>query len=289
LPFVGLKNAAIVACPAVFGLMFVAGAAQGSSDVVSRAALLYQHTDYAASLRVLAGDPAPDASSYLLIGKNYFMSGDYKKAVESFEKAGSGSSEAQLWLGRAWGRRAETGGWLMAAPYAVRARQCFERAIALDPRNREASNDLFSFYLDAPGVLGGGVDKAEAAAKGIASERPPEYEFEEARIAEARKDFVAAEGHLRRAMELAPGEAGRTVDVARFLAKRGRFEESDGLFERARKMAPDKPSIGFAEARADIENHRNPDKVRALLQEYVHADLTPDDPPRQEAEKLLRR
>jgi Flp pilus assembly protein TadD len=274
------------------GLLLLAATAWASPDVVRQASELYQRTDYENSLRVLARDPAPDAASYFLSGKNYFMSGDYKNAVASFEKAlaiSPASSEYQLWLGRAWGRRAETGGWLMAVSNASKARQYFERAVALDPRNHEAKNDLFSFYLDAPGFIGGGLDKAEAAAKSIAAERPAEYEFEEAQIAEHRKDYTSAEAHMRRAMQLAPGEAGRVVDLAHFLARRGRIDESDRLFEQARKMAPGQPRIDYAQASAWIENHRNVDRARTLLQGYLRASLTPDDPPRQDAEKLLRR
>jgi hypothetical protein len=90
-------------------------------------------------------------------------------------------------------------------------------------------------------------------------------------------------------MELAPTEAGRIVVLARYVAKRGLLGESDLLFERARKLAPSQPRVAFAKARLDIENHRNLEQARVLLQEYLRASLTPDDPPRQEAEKLLRR
>jgi Flp pilus assembly protein TadD len=273
-------------------LLLLVTLAWASPEVVRRASDLYQRTDYAGSLHVLAEDPAPDAAGHLLTGKNYFMSGDYKKAVEFFEKAiaiSPANSEYQLWLGRAWGRRAETGGWLTAASHASKARQCFEKAVALDPHNRDARNDLFMFYLNAPGFLGGGIEKAEAAANSIVHERPPEYNFEEAQIAEKKKDYATAETHLRRAMELAPTEPGRVLDLARFLAKRGRLQESDLLFEQARMMFPGQPKVAFAEAAVDIENNRSMKKARALLEEYLHASLTPDDPPRQEAEKLLRR
>jgi Flp pilus assembly protein TadD len=273
-------------------LLLLAISAAASPDVLSRASALYQRTDYAGSLQVLAEDPAPDAAGYLLTGKNYFMSGDYKRAVEFFEKAiaiSPANSEYELWLGRAWGRRAEAGGWLTAASHASKARQCFEKAVALDPNNREAKNDLFTFYLNAPGFLGGGIEKAEAAARSIAQERPPEYNLEEAQIAEKKKNYAAAEAHLRRAMELAPTEPGRVLDLARFLAKRGRLPESDLLFEQARKMFPGQPKVAFVEATVDIENNRSMKKARALLEEYLHATLTPDDPPRQEAERLLRR
>lgn len=266
--------------------------AVASPGIVRQASALYERTEYQDSLHVLAEDPVPDTAGYLLTGKNYFMLGDYKRATEFFEKAlalSPNSSEYELWLGRAWGRRAETSGWLTAGVHASRARQCFERAVALDPHDREAKNDLFDFYLNAPGFLGGGMEKAEAIAKSIANERPAESEFEQAQIADRSKDYGAAEAHLRRAMELAPGDSGRVVDLARYVAKRGRLEESDRLFEEARKLAPSKPTVAFAEARVDIENRRKLPEARGLLQQYLRANLTPDDPPRQEAEKLLRR
>jgi Flp pilus assembly protein TadD len=272
--------------------LLLATTAAASPEALRRADELYQRTEYQQSLRVLAQDPAPDTANYLLSGKNYFMLGDQKKAIEFFEKAlaaAPGSSEYQLWLGRAWGRRAETSGWLTAPMHASKARQYLEKAVALDPQNHEAKNDLFDYYLNAPGILGGGTDKAEALAKSIARERPPEYEFEEAQLADHRKEYAAAEAHLRRAMELAPTQPGRVVDLARYVAKRGRLEESDRLFEQARKLAPNLPGIAFAKARTDIENHRNLEQARKLLEVYVHSSLTPDDPPRQEAEKLLRR
>src|SRR5580658_3566809 len=272
--------------------LFLTVTAGATPDVVGRASALYQRTEYEDSLHVLAQDPAPDAANYLLSGKNYFMLGDYKRAIEFLEKAlaiSPANSEYELWLGRAWGRRAETSGWLTAVMHASKARQCFEKAVAWDPHNREAKNDLFDFYLNAPGFLGGGLEKAAAHAKSIASERPPEYEYEEAQIADRKKDYAAAEAHLHRAMELAPTDAGRILDLARYVAKRGRLTASDALIEQARKLAPNKPSVAFTEARMDIENHRNLERARGLLQGYLHANLTPDDPPREEAEKLLRR
>jgi Flp pilus assembly protein TadD len=274
------------------GLLLLVAAAEASPDVVSRASALYQRTEYENSLHLLAGDPSPDAAGYFLSGKNTFRLGEYQRAVEFFEKAlaiSPTNSEYELWLGRAWGRRAENSNWLSAGGHASKARQHFERAVALDPHNREAKNDLFDYYLNAPGFMGGGVDKAAAIAKSIAFERPAESEFEEAQIADHRKDYAAEEAHLRRAMELAPTEAGRVLDLARFLAKRGRLQESDVLFEQARKLAPTQPRVGFAQAKTDIENHRNLEQARKLLQVYLHASLTPDDPPRQEAERLLRR
>jgi len=275
----------------IFGLALGASLSFGAGDVFEQAEQLYWHTDYHASLRLLASDHNPNAAFYGLTGKDHFMLGEYKKAVESFEKAAAlepGNSDYQLWLGRAYGRRAETGGWLSAGGNAVKARQSFEKAVALDPGNREALNDLFDYYLNAPGLLGGGADKAEAIARRIASERPAESEFEQAQLAEHRKQFDAAEAHLRRAIEFAPREVGRVLDLAHFLAKRGRLEESDAHFTAAERLAPHDPNVAFAEAKTDIENRRKLDRARKLLEQYLAAEITPDDPPKQTAEQLLR-
>jgi Flp pilus assembly protein TadD len=261
------------------------------SGISSEAETLYQHTDYRASLTVLSAEPVPGAATYALMGKNHFMLGDYRQATQFFEKALSlnpQSSEYELWLGRAYGKRAETGGWLRAPANASKARQHFEKAAALDAHNAEALNDLFDYYLNAPGFLGGGLEKAEAAARQIAATRPAEYHFELAQIAERRKQYADAEDHLRRAMELAPGQVGRVLDLARYLARHGRVAESDAVFVQASRLSPNDPRVTFARAKTYIDQRRNLEQAQKLLHQYLKSALTPDDPPKSVAEKLLR-
>lgn len=262
-----------------------------SPEAIERAEPLYQQTEYTASLRILDSDSAPDAATYELIGKNHFMLGNYEKAVQYFEKAVASAptvSDYQLWLGRGYGRRAEAGGLLLAPSRASKARQCLETAIALDPANAEAMNDLFDYYLSAPGVLGGGTEKAEAIAKRIEHQRPAEYHHELSQLADHRKQYADALAHLRKAVEFAPHEPGRVIDLARYLAKLGRMEESDAYFVQAAKRWPGDPALAFAQAKTYVDYHREPDRSRRLLEQYLKSKITPDDPPKETAEKLLR-
>jgi Flp pilus assembly protein TadD len=272
-------------------LLTVSSVLLASGADLKRAEDLYQRTHYAESLQALS-DAAPDANAYELSGKNYYMLGNYKKAIEWFQKAAvlePDSSEIALWMGRTYGRRAETGNRLAAPANATKARQYFEKAVALDPRNREALNDLFDYYLQAPSLLGGGLDKAEAVAKRIGELSPAEYHFAQAQLADRKKDFGTAEEQLRRAIAKAPQEVGRVIDLAKYLAKRGRYQESDAAFQQAAQLAPDNPNVAFAEAHAFIVEKRHLDEARALLQKYVQSgNLTPDDPSREEALKLLK-
>jgi tetratricopeptide (TPR) repeat protein len=252
---------------------------------------LYLRTDYEAALKLLRPLPQKDAADYHLIGMCYYMQGDPRKAGDFFQKAVElrpGESDYHLWLGRAFGRRAETSSFLTAPGYASKARDSFERAVQLDPKNMEAVSDLFEYYLDAPGFLGGGLDRAAKLAAHMAEVNPAEGHWAQARLAEKRKQDRTAEEHLRRAIDLAPRQAGRLLDLAKLLAKTGRYQESDEAFRRAESIAPGSPRILFARASVYIQTGRNLGLAKQLLRQYLDSPLTPDDPPRKEAERLLR-
>jgi Flp pilus assembly protein TadD len=266
-------------------------AAATPSDL-EQARKLYSATQFEKSLGVLEAIPAKTGAVYELIGRNQYMRGDFKSASEAFEKAAAaepGNSQYMLWLGRALGRRAETSSIFTAGSYASKARQAFERAVQLGPQNIEALNDLFEYYLQAPGFLGGGFDKAAGLVTRIEKLDPADGHWAQARLAEKKKQWNSAEQHLKRAAELAPQQVGRLVDLAKFFAGQGRFQEADQSLAKAEQVSPGSPKLLFEKAEVYIESGRNLDQARELLKRYLSSTLTPDDPPRSEAEKLLRR
>jgi tetratricopeptide (TPR) repeat protein len=193
------------------------------------------------------------------------------------------------WLGRTYGRRAELGSFLTAPGYAGKTRQLFERAVELDPANLEAASDLLDFYLAAPGFLGGGLNKAEDLAHHIEKVNPAEGHYAVALIKDKRKEYAEAENHFREAAELAPQQVGRVLDVARYLAKIGKLMESEMMFDRAVKMAPQDPKVLYRRAETYVSEHRNLDQARRMLEQYMKSDLNPDLPSREEARELLKK
>jgi tetratricopeptide (TPR) repeat protein len=288
------------------------GLLHAATPEYERARELYHRTAYRESLAVLlaappaaglptrpSGQPSghssgltKDAATLQLIGQNYFMLAEYKKATEWLDKAAAMEPEnAQLlnWLGRAYGRRAEISNPFTAPGYASKARQMFEKSVALNPSNKEATGDLLDFYLDAPGFMGGGYEKAEALVKVIARVDPAEGHYAQAMIDERRKQYDAAEEHLRSAAEIAPRQVGRVIALAKYLAKRGRIDESEAMFERAARMAPNDPRILFERASAYVQEQRNLGQAREMLERYLRTPLTAEDPPREQAEALLKK
>jgi Flp pilus assembly protein TadD len=250
-----------------------------------------KRADYAGVIGLLSASPSSDLTAQMLLGKSHFAMGDFKKSAQAFENAVAASpsnSQAHHWLGKAYGRRAETSNPLVAPGLASKARQQFEKAVELDGRNPEAVNDLFSYYLEAPGFLGGGLDKAEALTEKIRAIDPAEYHYSLAQIAEKRNDAKSAEAHFRMAVNLAPQQAGRIIDLARFLSHQGRTQESEQVFVQAEKISPNEPRLLFERASNLIRGKRNLTTARALLERYVRLPLSPDDPPREEAYQLLK-
>jgi tetratricopeptide (TPR) repeat protein len=123
----------------------------------------------------------------------------------------------------------------------------------------------------------------------ILKEDQAEGHYAEGLVADKRKEYDTAEQQFRRAAELAPRQVGRVLVLARYLGNHGHLKESDALFEQAARMAPNSPRVMFDRANSYIHQHRDLDEARRLLEKYLQAQLTPEDPPRERAEALLKK
>jgi tetratricopeptide (TPR) repeat protein len=93
----------------------------GSGPDLERARKLYNLTEFQQSLQVLQAIPEKNSQVWELVGRNYYGEADFKKATEALEKsvaADPSNADAYLWLGRAYGRRAETSNPITAPGYA---------------------------------------------------------------------------------------------------------------------------------------------------------------------------
>jgi tetratricopeptide (TPR) repeat protein len=171
-----------------------------------------------------------DAESSNLLCRSYFAMEDWDRAESACKRAvalDSNNSRFHLWLGRVYGGKADRANFLSAASLAGKVREEFERAVQLNPKDVDARTDLAEFYLEAPGIVGGGEDKAREQARTIATVNPARARWVYARIAEKKKDAKTAEREYRQYIELSNGDADAWLNLALFLRRQKRFEEME--------------------------------------------------------------
>jgi hypothetical protein len=185
---------------------------------------------------------------------------------------GSGDSNNHLWLGRALGEKADNSSFMTAFSLAKRARAEFEEAVNLDPRNGEAMSDLGEFYASAPGVVGGGNDKAQALVPRLEKVDPARAHVLLARIAESRKDYATAERELKQAVATSEHPAIAWMTLAGFYRKREQWDQMETAVESGYRAAQHDRGAGLAlynGASVLIRGKRNLALAAKMLEEYL--------------------
>jgi tetratricopeptide (TPR) repeat protein len=183
-----------------------------------------------------------------------YQRGDFDTAVSVAERAVADSPNdalLQLWLGRAYGRKAQAATVFSRIPLARKCRTAFERAVALDPSSVDARFDLLSYHMQAPGIAGGDKNVARQQAGEILKLDTVRGHWALAWIAEKDKDAARAESEFRKAFE-ADASGGRVADthwrLARFYERAGRKGDAKAELREALKLNPE-----HAQAKKDLK------------------------------------
>src|ERR1700694_5224638 len=185
-----------------------------------------------------------DAEANNLLCRAYFMLEEWDNGISDCERAvnlARQNSLYHLWLGRIYGEKADRAGFMSAAGLAKKVRSEFERAVELSPNSWEARTDLAEFYVEAPGVVGGGKDKARAQANLIAPLNPGMAYWLRGRIAEKNKDADAAEQEYRIAIQVTHGGARAWLNLAGFFHHMNRLPEMDQALQKLESSSLDHP------------------------------------------------
>src|SRR5581483_398966 len=184
--------------------------------------------DAIAALQEDINSTPQSAESYNLLCRAYYSLQNWDAAISACQKAVDlqpNNSNYHLWLGRAYGEKAEVSNFITAASLARKLRVEFERAVQLSPDNVDARTDLAEFYLEAPGIMGGGKDKAIAQAETLSRLNPAKAHWVSARLAEKHKDYATAEQEYKAAIDASHGSPEAWLDLEIFYRHVNRLDD----------------------------------------------------------------
>jgi len=219
----------------------------------------------------LSSSPS-DAESANLLCRAYFALEDWNRAESACKKAivlDPRNSQYHLWLGRAYGEKANHANFFSAASLAGKTRDEFQRAVELDPANTDARVDLAEFYVEAPGIMGGGQDKARAQAKLIGAADPAREHWVYARIAEKNRDLAGAEREYEQMISLSHGDSDAWLNLAIYFRHEKRFDDMEQAVVKASQAPMSKHDVLVDLAHALYRSGRNFPFAILLLKRYL--------------------
>lgn len=232
--------------------------------------------------------PAATAESFNLLCRAYFMIDEWDRGIPNCERARNldpTNSLYELWLGRIYGEKADRVGFFSAAGLARKVRNSFERAVELDPNSFAARTDLGEFDAEAPGIIGGGKDKARAQAEALLSINPERAHWLLARIAEKSSDPASAEREYRAAISASHSEARAWQDLAGFLFHQHRIDEMEQAIHSVESSRVEYPEALMYAGGLLLRAGRDYPLAMRLLRRYLATPV--EDAPAFKAHELL--
>jgi tetratricopeptide (TPR) repeat protein len=272
---------------AVMGLIFTLATPSAPAAALSPAELFAAgHADEAiAALQSQLRAAPRDAEAHALLLRVYYAIQRWDDAIAEGQQMVAldpNNSNYHLWLGRAYGEKAERSPWFQALFLARKTRAEFERAVALNSSNVDARSDLAEFYIEAPSFLGGSKEKALAEANQVrVLGDEPSSLWIRAKLAQSEKNYALAEQHLRAAIVASKGNPETMINLASFYRQRGRMDEMEKMIDQAEQSSlKTRRSEALLEG-ADLlyRGGRNFAGALQLVRKYLNSPRSSEDPP----------
>lgn len=235
----------------------------------------FEKGDYAKAIELLKAAESKDPQNgdvQLLLTKSYLELDQYDAAVSSGEKAvaiNPKNSEYHQWLGEAYGAKADHASMFSAYPLARKTQKEFDTAMQLDEKNFDAAQDLVEYDCTAPGVVGGGEDKARPIIQKLMTLDPAQGHYAAGNCKAAKKDYATADAEFTKALESRPKSAGLIYNVGDYFSQRRQADKLITVADLGEAAAPADPRGKFYRAQAFILKGENLPDAEKLLREYL--------------------
>lgn len=252
------------------------GASGMNANEATEAALrAYAQGDYPKAVQILQAASAAEpgnAEIHLLLAKSFYEMEERDRAVSSAERAVAIDPQSSIyheWLGRTYGEKADHSGWFSALSLAKKARREFATAVELNEKNFSAMQALIEFDCSAPGIAGGGDDKAAKEIEKIASLDVAEGHYARGNCRRQKKDFAETDAEFTKALESNPKSVDLVYDIGDYAMKRDQADRLLAVAQTGGKLDPKDPRGSFYLAAAQVLRGEKIAEAEKTIREYL--------------------
>jgi len=255
--------------------MLLPGAAGAEETPLAQAKGAFEKGEYPRAIEILksAAASVPDNGDvYLLLARSYLELNQYDAAVNSAEKAvaiNPKNSDYHRWLGEAYGAKADHASMLSAYSLARKTQKEFEAAVELNAKNFDAQQDLIQYDCTAPGMVGGGEEKALPLIEKLMAMDAAEGHYATGICRAQKKDYPAADAEFAKALGSKPKTANRIYDIGDYFLERKNAEKLLAVAAAGEELAPEDPRGKFYRGVALNFEVQKPAEAEKLLREYL--------------------
>jgi tetratricopeptide (TPR) repeat protein len=271
---------------------------QGAQDIFADAQRDYNSGRYNRAVDAVTSAIAKspdDASLHFLLGQSYYQLREFTRSVASLERAvqlAPKQSEYHDWLGKSYGRKAEESVLFSAMSWARKTHKEFEIAVQLDPSNFEAQRDLIRFEMNAPGLVGGGDEKAQKHIEDLEKIDAVDGQLARGEFLATKKRMSEADAVFAKILESTSDRIGVYFEVADYYRDRANGEKMAEAIAAAEKIDPNDRRLKFYKGILFVVKGKNPIEAELMLKSYIstvpnHSDLPPHAAAREWLGKLF--
>ena len=209
--------------------------------------------EYTALVSAMPGDATPP----YYLGRIALQESDTDEGIREFERCialDEKNAECHAWLGNALGMTAQRTSKFKLPFLVKRTKKEFDRSVELDPTNIDGRMGEMQYYLFAPGMFGGSIEKAREQAAEIDRHDKLRGAMAYGLIADHEKDAKTAEAAYQRAVAAAPDSIMGYNGLVSLYSRESRWSDAFATLDRIAARIPSEHMVPIRIARVAVSS-----------------------------------
>ena len=268
--------------PRLFSLAIVLALSACASSQTGKLDALLEEGHFKQAAKLISGSKDQDAETLYLLSKlkqGFRKHDEALQLAEAAVKANPNKASYHLQLASVLSDDINNAGFFKKMSLARRVRSELETALKLEPRNTDCLFGMMMYYEQAPGIAGGGKDKAHQVAEEIGQIDASMGYLAQAQLAREEKQIDKLEGLYLNAVKADPKNFEALIALASFYASdaQKKYELADKYARQALDLDQTRigPYIVSAEVAAVMQNWNKLETVLSQAEKANGDDLNP--------------